>query len=349
MRFGLLLPFGRTATPSAMVARAAEAEAAGLESVWVIEDYDSWEAFATLGYVAARTHGIRLGISVTVPYVRNPALLASAAATLDRFAGGRLMLGLGRSLPAMLAQAGIQQRAPLVALEETILALRALWTGQPTTIDGRFVKLRQVELELAPLQRRLPILLGTQGPRGLELAGRLADGVVFSSFAGPALVKRAVATLRAAAQAAGRAPSEVVVSRLTSIALTDDPEAYLERMRPFVARELSIPGRGEAMLEGTRWSPEILAPIRAALRTEELLRQGLEPYRWVLRVGDVPAACARVPLELVAELVIAGDESACRAQLAAFAEAGVERVILSSPQPLAELRGLLEPARVETY
>ena len=341
MQIGALLPFGRTATPDSITARAEEAEAAGCESVWVIEDYDSWEAFATLGFLAARTRRVQLGISVTVPYVRNVAMLAAAAATLDRFSQGRLILGLGRSLPEMLAQAGLSQDAPLTTLRDTIEALRALWTGAATTLTRRTLTLNQVEMEVTPARSHTPIILGTQGPRGLELAGQSADGVVLSSFAGTTFVKRAVATLREAANAAGRAASDVVVSRLTPIAITDRPTAFLDSLRPAVARDLSIPGRGEAMLADTHWSPDMLGPIRTALRTEECLARGLEPYRQAFRIGDVETAAACVPRELVQEFAIAGSAAVCRERLAEFGTAGVDRFIVSSPNSLADVAGLI--------
>lgn len=341
MHLGALLPSGRSATPQAMLDRALEAEAAGLESVWVIEDYDSWEAFATLGYIAARTRSVRLGISVTVPYVRNVATLASACATLDRFSDGRLILGLGRSLPTMLAQAGVRQDAPLATLRETIDALRDLWTGQPTTRSGRTLSLDNVEMEVTPMQSRLPIVLGTQGPRGLALAGQSADGVVFSSSASLSLVRRLVERLRGAAVAAGRRAQDLVVSRLTPLAITDDPDAFVEAMRPVVARDLSIPGRGEEMLQGSPWSVDLLQPIRAALRTDECIARGLEPYRMAFRLGDVATAAACVPRDLVREIAIAGPRSTCRERLAEFHAAGVDRFIISPHQPLAALAGLL--------
>ncbi len=121
----------------------------------------------------------------------------------------------------------------------------------------------------------------------------------------------------------------------------DDRSDYLERMRPIVMRELSIPGRGEAMLAGTGWSAERLPVIGAALRIGDLLRRGLEPYRHALRLGDVVAAVAHVPPELVAELVIAGPEGYCRERLAAFAEAEVDPSILTTSQPLAGLKKVL--------
>ncbi len=73
------------------------AESAGFESLWVTERYFHEETFSLLGYLAAVTQHIKLGLGVANPYTRNPALLAMASATLDRISGGRFLLGLGSS------------------------------------------------------------------------------------------------------------------------------------------------------------------------------------------------------------------------------------------------------------
>ncbi len=71
------------------------ADRAGLDSVWLSEDPDGWDAFAVLGAAARTTERVRLGTGVTNPYLRHPNLLAMSIATLDRLSGGRAFLGLG--------------------------------------------------------------------------------------------------------------------------------------------------------------------------------------------------------------------------------------------------------------
>ena len=73
------------------------AEAAGFKSVWVTERYFHEEAFSLLGFLAAVTQRIKLGLGVTNPYTRSPAPLAMASATLDRICGGRFVLGLAEA------------------------------------------------------------------------------------------------------------------------------------------------------------------------------------------------------------------------------------------------------------
>ncbi|MHB8620820.1 MAG: LLM class flavin-dependent oxidoreductase [Chloroflexota bacterium] len=334
-KFGLLLPSGRGATPASIVKAAVEAEEAGFESVWVIEDYDSWEAFATLGFVAARTSRIRLGIGITTPYLRNPALLGSAAASLDQFADGRLVLGVGRSLPLMLRQVGISSAAPLRMLEETTLALRRLWQGGPVTMDGQFVHIHQVELEVTPVQEPVPILYGCYGPKALALAGRIADGVILSSFFTPAMVRDVRRQLTEAELAAGRRPGETVLSVFMAASVTTDAGAFYQELKHRFLLDLITPGRGETMVAGSRWQPDLSA-LRELVGLDDLLMRGLEPYRHALSAARVFDAIALLPDELIAERVAAGDGPACRARLEEYVEAGAERIILAVGKP-AEL------------
>ena len=131
------------------------AERLGYDSLWVTERYFHEETFSLLGYLAARTERISLGVGVVNPYTRHPALIAMAAATLDRISGGRLLLGLGRSERHVIEGAmGIPYRRSLTRLGETIEQIRALLAGEPARCThGRqqrdFLRQRRAVLDRA--------------------------------------------------------------------------------------------------------------------------------------------------------------------------------------------------------
>ena len=102
-RLGMVLYHGIESGPQ-LKEYAALAEAAGYESLWVTERYFHEETFALLGFLAASTRTMKLGVGVTNPYTRHPALLAMASATLDRICGGRFLLGLGRRERAVIQE-----------------------------------------------------------------------------------------------------------------------------------------------------------------------------------------------------------------------------------------------------
>src|SRR5918999_6505212 len=119
-RLGMVLYHGIDNGPQ-LADYARLAEQAGFESLWVTERYFHEETFALLGFLAGVTQRIKLGVAVTTPYTRHPALLAMASATLDRISGGRFLLGLGRSERQVIQdRMGIPYTPPRPTLEAAV-------------------------------------------------------------------------------------------------------------------------------------------------------------------------------------------------------------------------------------
>ena len=106
------------------------AEDLGYDALWVTERYFHEETFSLLGFLAAATERLQLGVGVVNPYTRHPALLGMASATLDRLCGGRFMLGLGRSERWVIQdRMGIPYTRSRTTLEEAVTHIRALLSG----------------------------------------------------------------------------------------------------------------------------------------------------------------------------------------------------------------------------
>lgn len=335
--FGLLLPLGGFATPQSIASRAVEAERAGFDSAWVIEDYYSWEAFGSLGYVAAVTETIDLGIGVTTPYVRSAPLLASSAATLDQFSNGRLILGMGRSSGTMLGQIGIEDRKPFATMREYIEAMRLLWRGGEVSYDGQVVKIDRIVPDMVPMRSNVPIVIGAMGPRMLELAGEIADGVVLTGFSPPAFVTWAVERVAAGARRAGRDPSEVEIIVMVATRITDETQAAIDELKPWLGLAYGMTGRGELFLTNSDVDHSLLAPIRQALKVDEILAEGLEPYLHSYKRVTPASVALSVPDHLVRTSSVIGPPDAAREQLQAFLDAGATQIIVDSPQPASLL------------
>ena len=335
--FGLLLPPGAGTTAQAIAARGVEAEAAGFDSAWVIEDYYSWECFASLGYLAAVTDRIALGVGVTTPFVRPAALLASAAATLDQFAEGRFRLGLGRCTGALLGQIGIEDRLPMTTLRETAEALRLLWKGGSVSYAGKTITIDRVVPDVLPVNGSIPILYGAIGPQALRQAGAVGDGVILTSFAPASYVRWAVEQVRAGARSAGRDPESVEIAAIIATRVTDDAVAALDQLKPWFALANGMTGRGELLLRGSGVDLAVLAPIRAKLNIDTIVDEGLEPYLHAYQRVSPEEVKTVVPDAAVAETAIVGDAGQCRARLAEYVAAGVTHVIIDSPQPASTL------------
>ena len=172
---------------------------------------------------ASTTDRIKIGSGVVDCWTRNPARLASTFSTLDDLAPGRIILGLGAWWDPLAAKVGIERSRPLRVMREVVEACRALLACDgPVTYDGYFVHLDGVELDYVHQQRRakeVPIYIGATGMKMMELAGRIADGVVLNYMVEPAYNDRAMAALEAGATAAGRDLDDRRLRRLDPVTL----------------------------------------------------------------------------------------------------------------------------------
>ena len=310
----------------AQLARLARlAEDRGFGSLWVTERAFQEETFALLGFLAAATSRIELGVGVVNPYTRHPALTAMGAATLARLAGGRLALGLGRSDRATIEGAlGIPYGAPLDALAAAVALIRRLLAGEAAEeADSRFAP-PGARLAFPP-PRPPPIFLAAIGPRALRLAGAAADGVLLNAYAPAAYVRWAAAEVREAAARAGRDPAAVEVACML-VARPGDPAAALPPLRARLAGILAEPRVGELMRDRGG-----LAVDLAALR-EAVAAGGGEAAAALVDPADAEA-CA---------LVGGADRMAERVE--EYRAAGVDRPLLLPRLPDFErVAGALAP------
>ena len=231
--YGHDLLFGTFITPVAQppthaVDMAVVADQAGLDLVTFQDHpyqpafYDTW---TLLAYVAARTTQVRLSPNVLNLPLRQPAVIARSAASLDRLSGGRLELGIGAGTfwDAIEANGGRRLRPgqAVTALEEAIQIIRQIWAvGQRggARVQGKYYQVNGAKRGPAPAHD-MGIGVGAYKPRMLALTGRVADGWLPSLGylqGGPAALAEMNQHIDAAAHAAGRAPS--AVRRLLNIA-----------------------------------------------------------------------------------------------------------------------------------
>ncbi|HXG21008.1 MAG TPA: LLM class flavin-dependent oxidoreductase [Methylomirabilota bacterium] len=288
------------------------AEDHGFASLWVTERYFHEETFSMLGFLAATTQHIKLGVGVVNPYTRNPALLAMASATLDRISGGRFMLGLGRSeKPVIQEKMGIPYRNARGTLSETVAHLRKLFAGERVTAtEGRY-KLSGVRLATTPLQSQLPIYLSGIGVKGLRLIGEIADGAVLNAYAPPAYVRYAVAEIRNAAQAAGRDPQTLDIACMLVVRLTDNPASMYPTLKQRLVRLLAEPYIGEILLEKGGFDPSILPALRETVKKE----------------GE-KAAAPFISDAMVDAFYVVGPAERCKARIDEYRQAGVTAPLL---------------------
>lgn len=148
------------------------AEALGLDELWIGDEGPAREPFAVLAAASQVTSKIGLGIGITNPYVRHPALAVTSALTVHELSGGRVMLGVGAGGQLSLGPFGLQAERPVGQVEKFVDTARAVRDGVPgpgyeppdTAIDGSVT------------EQQMPIYIGGRGPRMNRLASAKADG-----------------------------------------------------------------------------------------------------------------------------------------------------------------------------
>jgi 5,10-methylenetetrahydromethanopterin reductase len=324
------------------VAFARLADEAGLDSLWLNEDPEGWDAFAVLGALARETGHVRLGTGVTNPYHRHPNLIAASVATLDRLSGGRAFLGLGRGQPEWYARAlGIETGSPLDRLAETIDLLRQWWTPPHRASSAGPLRIDAWERSIVPLDSP-PIYLAAVGPKALELAGRLADGVLFNELASPEYLAGAIPRVRAAATAAGRDPDTLAFFVNPAVTVTDDPEPVLERKKGLIATVHALPGMDRLLTAADFDVPAIVARVREAMNVKAILARG-GGFPELRREGDLAAARRAIPNDLVAHLAAVGPLAVVRDRLRELARLGATHIFLDRrglPADAAAVRSL---------
>ncbi|MGE0683265.1 MAG: LLM class flavin-dependent oxidoreductase [Candidatus Binatia bacterium] len=310
-RLGIVLYHGIESGPE-LKEYARLAENNGFDSLWVTERYFHEETFSLLGFLAAATQRIKLGVGVVNPYTRNPALLAMASATLDRISGGRFLLGLGRSEKAVIQdKMGIPYGNSRAVLVETVMHLRKLLAGERVTAsEGRY-KLSNVRLATTPVQAQLPIYLSGIGAKGLRLVGEIADGVVLNAYVPPAYVRYAAKEIRDAARAAGRDPQAIDITCMLVVRLTDDPASMYPALKQRIARLLEETHVGEILLDKGGFDPSILPALRETVKKD----------------GE-KAAVHFITDEMVDAFYIVGPADRCKARIEEYRQAGVDEPML---------------------
>jgi F420-dependent oxidoreductase-like protein len=256
MRLGLhYWNFSTPADPAAIAPTLAEtarvADQAGLSTFTVMDHYFQMEhagraeepmleAYTTLGYVAANTERVTLGVLVTGVMYRHPGLLAKIVTTLDVLSGGRARLGIGASWYER-EQRGLG--VPVVPvgerferLEETLRICLQMWGDDNGPFEGRHYQLAETLCVPAPLQRPRPqIQIGGGGEKKtLRLVARYADACnLFGS--GVDDVAHKLDVLRGHCEAEGRDYDAIAKTVLFVRPVLSDVDAFLKELSGYAA------------------------------------------------------------------------------------------------------------------
>ena len=292
---------------------AVAAEDAGLGLVAAGEGFG--ENFSLMGALAASTSRVELFTSV-VGRTRTPVTTALAAATLQELSGGRYRLGLG-SMPRDWSEGwhGVPYDRLTARMRDYVAAVRAAYAApaaKPTDYDGPFYSFRGYErFAVAPLGS-VPIYLAATRPAMTELAGEVADGVIFNTISSTEWLRDTlIPRLERGLERAGRDRADFDIGVLLYCAIADDPQDAVELAKSGLAFYFPIPYFAD-VLEHHGFTAELDRGRKAAARR------------------DVPGMIAAVSDEMVEAIAVAGTPDEVPEKLRRY-EGLVDWVELSAP------------------
>jgi 5,10-methylenetetrahydromethanopterin reductase len=324
---------GATPVPCSDIARfARDFEAAGWDGLAVGEAHGLIpDPYTVLGAAAAATTTLKVGTSVAVP-LRHPLLAASAMATLNGVSGGRASFSIGRGDGAVKV---LQQKPmPVRQFEIYLRRLQGFLRREEVDVDGlSFSASRAYDIDPGLDLPKPPIDVAATGPRTVELAVRVADGVSFSVGADPERLQNSIRLVREACREAGRDFDELRLGCYIQVAVSggDDRDAR-EAIRGLVVTHARFSG----------FEPKAAADVPDA--AHEQYRHAVETMEAVyrshrggvsVRQGGRPGEVDFYPLEagadeLIDQFAIAGPPEYCAERLQEIADLGISRIFIGT-------------------
>jgi 5,10-methylenetetrahydromethanopterin reductase len=218
------------------------AEAKGFEAVWQAESRLVRDAIVPMAAYAAVTERIKVASGVINNWTRNIGLLAATFLTLDDLAPNRVICGIGAWWDPLAKNVGINRTKPLKAMEETVTVLRRLLNMERVTFEGEFVNVHNIELDVVHGRkepRNVPIYIGATGDKMMELAGRIADGVVMNYCVPVEYNDIAIEQLMVGLKQSGRKLEDFDRPQLVVCSVDEDHDKAIDTTRELLCQYLA--------------------------------------------------------------------------------------------------------------
>lgn len=317
VNFGL---WGSGAGPNVEVVRFAEE--LGYDSVWTAEAAGT-DAVVPLAWLAASTSRIKVGTGIVQMTARSPSTTAMTAATLDHLSGGRFILGLGTSGPAVVeGWHSTRYRDPIGRTREYVEIVRRVMarTG-PVTYHGEYYDIPYeaadatgladpIGLMIRPRRRYIPLFLAAMGQRNLSLAYEIADGVI-PAFYSPYREGQFFEGVHEN----GRS-KEVELAPLVPVAVGPDTDACRRRLKPGLAFWIGAMGA-----RGVNFYNRYVRRLGFRGFPEDVQR--------MYREGHRSQAAAAIPDSFVDEIALCGPPERIRERVVAWQGSRVGTMILT--------------------
>ena len=270
------------------------AESKDIDFAWITNHYNNRHCYPTLAAIAQATTTLKMGPGIMNAFTDTPAAMASFICTLNEISDGRAVLGIGPGDLSTLPKLAINPEKPVARLEEAVVQIRKLCAGEEIKKSGMSffdydgAKLTGVTL---PGKKGIPVYIGAQGPKVLELAGKVGDGALINA-SNPKDFQIAIPIIKKASDAAGKKNFDVGAYTAMSI---DRSEKKARNAAKIVAAFIAAAHRkhcSPAMVLTSTMSPRsrehsassTSRPLENLLETKRLMHSPLQvPRKWSSR------------------------------------------------------------------
>ena len=289
------------------------AESKDIDFAWITNHYNNRHCYPTLAAIAQATTTLKMGPGIMNSFTDTPAAMASFFCTLNEISDGRAVLGIGPGDLSTLPKLAIKAEKPVARLEEAVEQIRKLCAGEEIKKSGKvffdYDGAKLTGVNLPDKKKGVPIYIGAQGPKVLELAGRVGDGALINA-SNPKDFQIAIPIIKKASDAVGK--KDFDVGAYTAMSIDKD-------------------------VKKARKAAKIVAAFIAAGSPPDLLtRHGLN----LDNVAKIKAALSKFDFKTVGELVsdkeidaftIAGTPEMVKQKCEELTKAGVTQIIFGSP------------------
>jgi 5,10-methylenetetrahydromethanopterin reductase len=283
----------------------AEIDQLGYDALWLTDSsLHARNCWAYLTLAARASKRLTLGTAVTNPITRHPAVTAAAAGTLAEISGGRAILGIGAGDRPLLS---LNRRpAKLADLELSIATIRRLWAGETVTEQGEAFGFDGAHYRFPPASD-IPIWISATGPKTLELAGRVADGVILLAGLHPDGIRFALEHIDRGVEQAGRSDRpEITVFAYGAIDDEDERAAFA------AARTIAawFPQTSPVYCEIAGLPAEVIEQVRRSYSGGEF--------------QEAAKAAEALPDDFVHRMALAGGSAEARGHIRNLVELGID-------------------------
>jgi 5,10-methylenetetrahydromethanopterin reductase len=289
---------------------AVQAERGGFSNLWITDHFNDRNVYVILTAAAIYTNKITFGPGVTNPYMVNPVFTAQAVATLNELALGRVVLGLGAGDKTTLESVGVEMQKPLNAVYEAVDIFRRITSGESVAYRGEVFKTAGAKFFFKP-KGGIPVYIGAQGPKMLELAGRIGDGVLINACH-PKDVDYAVKCVKDGVSKAGKRLEEVDVAAYPAFSVHEDLKKATKAVVPVVS--FIVAGSPAVLLERHGIDVDKATVIREALKA-----------------NDWGKAFAGVTPEMIEAFSVCGTPDSCVERIGQLLKSGISQFVVGSP------------------